>query len=437
MEKNTVLLQETEAFMRGELDNVTVSMNSVVLDLVQGSYVPYGCYTSAPFPLPLFDALRVSWNAAAPEGTAVEAQVRVMLDGNWTPWVSFGKWSPELHREGASYQERGPLQRCPDCLLLDSKCGTQAQLRIYLYSKNEKRTPAVMLLGVSVRMVDVIPAHGRPINARLHLMPYAIARRAPALRPWMGLAIAMASLTNRWGADLLPEEFAQVLRDWRAPDDFDPRNFCFAAAAAAQWGFPAWVAYGDLALLRAEMRAGCGAVVTLQSGAAQVAAGVPERRCVTVRGFAAIDGSPQVLLCDPYASENDFDCETAMPLDEFMVGWDGVALLMRQRESNIPPLGRTRCCAWIRPVGTDAPDIYRLYINGEEHTLADDFCAQGGVLAYSLPDDHPHATTAHRSFEFIEPEQGGVRLPRGETTRKYTVYAIDTAGHMIVGDVTV
>ena len=42
MEKNTVLLQETEAFMRGELDNVTVSMNSVVLDLVQGSYVPYG-----------------------------------------------------------------------------------------------------------------------------------------------------------------------------------------------------------------------------------------------------------------------------------------------------------------------------------------------------------------------------------------------------------
>ena len=140
-----------------------------------------------------------------------------------------------------------------------------------------------MLLGVSVRMVDVIPAHGRPVNARLHLMPYAIARRAPALRPWMGLAIAMASLTNRWGADLLPEEFAQVLRDWRAPDDFDPRNFCFAAAAAAQWGFPAWVAYGDLALLRAEMRAGCGAVVTLQSGAAQVAAGVPERRCVTVR----------------------------------------------------------------------------------------------------------------------------------------------------------
>ena len=41
MERNTVLLQNTEAFMHGELDNVTVQQNCVVLDLVQGGYVPY------------------------------------------------------------------------------------------------------------------------------------------------------------------------------------------------------------------------------------------------------------------------------------------------------------------------------------------------------------------------------------------------------------
>ena len=437
MEKNTVLLQDTETFMRGELDNVTVSQNCVVLDLVQGSYVPYGCYTSAPIPMPLFDALRVSWNAASPDGTAVEAQARVMVDGNWTQWVGFGKWSPSLKREGPSYQERGPVQRCHDRLRLDSKYATMVQLRIYLYTKNEKLSPAVMLLGASVRMVDVIPAHGRPVNARLHLMPYAVARRAPALRPWMDAAIALASLTNRWGADLLPEEFVQVLRDWRAPDEYDPRNLSFTAAAAARWGFPAWVAYGDLALLRAEARAGYGAVVRLQSTAAQVAAGMPDIRFTAVRGFAAIDGSPTVLLCDPYAGENDFDCETSMPLDEFMVAWDGVALLMRPRKNNTPPLGRTRSSAWIRPVGTDAPGIYRMYINGEEHPLPDDFCAQGGILAYSLPDEHPHATTAHRRFAYVEPTMGGVLLERGDTPRKYTVYAIGTDGRMLVGDVTV
>ena len=64
--KNTFILHETEAFMRGELDNVTVAHGRIVLDLVSGGHVPYGCYTSPAVPLPTFDALRVSWNAGTP-----------------------------------------------------------------------------------------------------------------------------------------------------------------------------------------------------------------------------------------------------------------------------------------------------------------------------------------------------------------------------------
>ena len=37
--KNTFILHETEAFMRGELDNVTVAHGRIVLDLVSGGYV--------------------------------------------------------------------------------------------------------------------------------------------------------------------------------------------------------------------------------------------------------------------------------------------------------------------------------------------------------------------------------------------------------------
>ena len=437
MEKNTVLLRETEEFMRGELDNVTIAQSSIVLDLVQGSYVPYGCYTSPALPMPLFDALRVSWNASAPDGTAVEAQARVMVDGNWTQWVGFGKWSPFLHREGQPPQERGPLVRLPDQLQLDSKYAMQAQLRIYLYSKDEKATPAVTLLGASARPVGVIPASGRPVNARLHLMPYAMARRAPALQSCMDLAICLASLTNRWGADLLPEEFAQVLRDWRGPDSSDPRNLCFAAAAANRWGFPSWVAYGGPGLLRSEARAGFGTVVGLQATPAQREAGMPEYRYAAVRGFAAIDGNQQVLLCDPWAGAEDFDAETSMPIDDFLVAWDNVALLMRPRSNEAMPTGSTRSSAWLRHLPDGDPEIYHLWVNGEERLLPDDFCAAGGVLAWSLPDEHPHATTAHRAMQFVEPEQGGIRLAHGDTPRKYTVYAIDTAGRMMVGDVTV
>ena len=88
------------------------------------------------------------------------------------------------------------------------------------------------------------------------------------------------------------------------------------------------------------------------------------------------------------------------------------------------------------PGGHRCPGLYRLYINGEEHPLPEDFCAQGG---YWLQPARccPHATTAHRRFVYTEPTDGGIMLEHGDTARKYTVYAIETDGRMIVGDVTV
>lgn len=185
------------------------------------------------------------------------------------------------------------------------------------------------------------------------------------------------------------------------------------------------------------MRKGYGAVVALQATPAEKEHGLPDRRFAAVRGFVAGASAPQVLLCDPWADGTDFDAETAMPLDDFLVAWDNVALLMRRRLEEQPAWAPTHGSAWIRPVGTDAPGIYRLYVNGEEHPIPDDFCALGGLLAWTTPDDHPHATTAHRSFHFVEPEAGGIRLESGETPCKYTVYLIDTSGCMLVGDVTV
>ena len=240
MEKKSIfLLHETEAFMRGELDNVTVANGQISLDVVQGGYVPYGCYTSPPVPMPTFDALRPSWNALTPPGTAVEAQARVMVDGNWTSWSGFGRWSPFLRREGAKAAVRGPLTLSADQLALDSKVATSLQLRIYLYTKDEKVTPSVSLLGAGVHVVDVIPGGGRPVNARLHLPAYAASRRAPSLRTQMDLACSIASLTNRWGADILPEELAMAMRDWQGGS-----NLCFGAAAAGVLRVPLLGALG-------------------------------------------------------------------------------------------------------------------------------------------------------------------------------------------------
>ena len=107
-QRNNLVLQGTETFSRGQLDNVALDNGSVVLDSVAGRYLQYGSYTTPEFAMPAFCNLNVSWNAHAPQNTMVEVRCRVYAGGGWTGWMSFGKWAPDYarrrHRRPASGQ---------------------------------------------------------------------------------------------------------------------------------------------------------------------------------------------------------------------------------------------------------------------------------------------------------------------------------------------
>ena len=44
-QRNNLVLQGTETFSRGQLDNVALESGSLVLDSAAGRYLPYGSYT--------------------------------------------------------------------------------------------------------------------------------------------------------------------------------------------------------------------------------------------------------------------------------------------------------------------------------------------------------------------------------------------------------
>ena len=101
-QRNNLVLQGTETFSRGQLDNVALDNGSVVLDSVAGRYLQYGSYTTPEFAMPAFCNLNVSWNAHAPQNTMVEVRCRVYAGSSWTGWMSFGKWAPDYPRASIS-----------------------------------------------------------------------------------------------------------------------------------------------------------------------------------------------------------------------------------------------------------------------------------------------------------------------------------------------
>lgn len=442
--KNLYVLNGTEDFMRGELDNVTIQNGQLTLDSVAGRHVLYGCYTSQPVPFPLFDQLLMSWNADTPSGTVVEAQARVLVDGNWTTWSSFGRWSPFLTtRANAKRPPRGPVSVEGNILHLDGKAAVQAQMRIYLYTEDERLSPCVNLLALSVRpfAFTVKASISRPMQRELRVPAYSQLLRDPLFQGRISLPVCLTGLMNRWGEDVLPEELAHAMYDWA---DRTCSNLTFGVAAAGCWGYESYAAWCDLPHLREEVRSGFAAAVRLSypgeypAPPAVAQCGEGSGHYVNVTGFVNRGGVDYVLVNDPTAPTND-TAPHAWHLDYFLDVWDGLTLLLHRRreKGGWQKPGRTAVSLLPCP---GSEDLFHLCRAGEVLELSSDFCGSDGVprgcLGIIRNGEKVYATTAHKRVRFVLPQQGCIRLPAPSTPPiRYTVFAVNATGHMTIGEI--
>ena len=234
-QRNNLVLQGTETFSRGQLDNLALENGSLVLDSVAGRSLQYGSYTTPEFAMPAFCNLSVSWNASAPHNTMVEVRCRVYAGNAWTGWMSFGKWAPDYPRCSTHAQsEDGMIFLMGDTVTVATPGGgTGVQLQVNLSTNNDKVTPAVRLLAVAVRPLTWEKHHGHPLNRRLYLPEYCLNTHDPSFGREMDLPLIMAALMNRWGEDILPEEVAYIMEDMATSST---ANAAFAAAAAGCCG---------------------------------------------------------------------------------------------------------------------------------------------------------------------------------------------------------
>ena len=430
-QRNNLVLQGTETFSRGALDNVALESGSLVLDSVAGRYLPYGSYTTPELAMPAFCNLNVSWNAGAPQNTLVEVRCKVYAGGAWTGWMSFGKWAPDYPRCSVHAQsEDGMVFLMGDTITVAVPGGgTGIQLQVNLSTNDEKTTPAVRLLAAAVRPLAWEKRNGSPLNRRLYLPEYCFSSHDPSFGREMDLPLVMAALMNRWGEDILPEEAAYLMEDMAAGST---ANAAFAAAAAGCCGYPCWQAWMDLKDLRAQIHDGCSVAVQVESRAHGQRE--PASVWMGLRGFGhdAAVMADYVLLNDPSAESNGAVNRT-MALTDFMRYFTGRAIALRPKQRQVRA---NRPCRIRCELERDASDgAYYFTQRGLRDPLPEDF---SGWTAYSVYDGVAHATTAHRTFRRMERTAGGgVLFPPEQLDRggRCSVYAVDATGSMRVAEI--
>ena len=408
-QRNNLVLQGTETFSRGALDNVALEDGCLVLDSVAGRSLPYGSYTTPEFAMPAFCNLNVSWNAHAPHNTLVEVRCRVYAGGVWTGWLSFGKWAPDYPRCSVQAQSDDRLIfLMGDTVTVATPGGaTGVQLQVNLSTNRQE---------------------GRVLNRQLYLPEYCLSAHDPTFGHEMDLPLVLAALMNRYGEDILPEEVAYAMEDHATRST---GNTAFAAAAAGCCGYPCWQAWMDLADLRTQIHDGCSVAVQLERRSRTQRE--PASIWMGLRGFGhdAAVLADYVLLNDPTAESNGAVGRT-MALADFMRDFTGRALVLRAKLRGIAadrPL-RIRC----EIAYDEADQCWYFSRRGSRDPLPEEF---SGWAAAALLDGVAHATTAHRVFRRAERTRtGGLLICPEQLDRggPCSVYAVDQTGAMRVAE---
>ena len=444
-QKNLYLIEGAEAFSKGEFENTALENGCLVLEPSSGGRVYNGCYTTKPLQMVAFQQMVVSWNCDTPVGTSVEIQGRVLVDGQWSKWMSFGRWSPFLCRK--SQKEEGALAKIDADVLTvaNGKSSKNVQLRVYLYTDCVEIGPQVRLLGVSVLPLDWKRQEGRQILRELYLPAYSQLNRNPMIGHSISSPVTISMLINRWGEDVLPEEVAHLCYD-HGYNGFN--NWSFAVAAAGCFGYRAYVAYLDLQGLRQQIYDGYGVGVCVsytndeeQKETLPYLEGAPttaENHLIALRGFCMEKDREYVLVNDCYAA-NDNMAPRKYPLDQFLKAWNGVAYVVHRKQKGAGFAAPQRIGARLR--ATEKIGEYIFEVKGKEYLLPQDFLGTAenpsGTLAFTIQNNIAYATTAHKEFRYMKVnEQGGFQLPSTamESQGRVTIYAIDDKGKMMIAE---
>ena len=412
---NFVRITSSDAWNKGTYENtvLTEEVGNGAIRLAEGQLE--GSWTSQEMDVPAFEYMVASWSSDTPTGASVEIMIRAFVDmkGDWTGWMSWGKWGTGIKRGSANTSDALAYVDT-DILTIKGSSGETAskiQVKAVLRTVEGGKTPT--LRDISATSKNTLDGQAIPIyypNAGIELPEkvildtpaYSQMRRDGSIGGVICSPTTMTMMINDRAPqlDLFPEELA--LRDY----DFNYEgfgNWAYTTAVGAAYGFSASCHYSDLDFVRHELAAGRSVGLSvrynsvnpsgsyyLENGATDDTAG----HLITIVGYETIDGVDYFYSNDA-ATRPDAKCALRKyRADQLDNCWQSRLAYTVSLE---PEVGAGQDAPQRIPAKLEQsetnPDGYRLMVDGEQVVLNKSFLRKtsvtGAGTAFLIAKDAP------------------------------------------------
>ena len=252
-------------FYDGTLEGVKIEEAGWVKALVLEDGATEGTFTSHEYGAPDFVRMVACWNAAIYEGGAVEIWARAQVDGEWTDWLSWGRFTPYETRGSRKNKKCDGAYIDEDTFIVSGGYASALQMKAVLTrAAADDPSPALREMTMTLSGGDAKPTYIE--SGALDELPDKALCTAPAICQeirYGSIADSICSPTTMTvmldsrGEALLPEEVALVCLD-HGEDIFG--SWSFTCAAGGLYGYECYCQYADENILMQELAKGrvCG-----------------------------------------------------------------------------------------------------------------------------------------------------------------------------------
>lgn len=349
---NVFTLTAVQDFNKGSFDKVVVTKDNggeVQLSKVKNAFANKGVFTSDIIQTAPFSNLVASWNSDTPVGTALNIEAQVLVDDQWSDWISWGSWSTNKERASVNDDSNTKLAGIwTDTLYVrDDKTATAFRLKATLNSIDSKATPILRSLSATIDLGSgaerVYPSDENTtaienLDRKLNVPAFSQSIRDPQIAssicsPTSATAVVDYYLNRYKQSNVLPEESAYAIYD-SIYEGFG--NWSFAAAYIGSFGLNSQVEFcGSVYDLKREINKGRPIIISIRRARNEnnvdpaqatypLVHGFPilstKGHLITVTGFTKIAGKEYVCVNDS-AAKSDAEAKRMYLVDEFDAAW--------------------------------------------------------------------------------------------------------------------